>query len=193
MEKLNATGIATHPWYAIRSRSNAERSVFQLLQHRGLDPFLPSYRERRVWSDRIKEIDVPLFPGYLFCRFDFDNRLPILSTPGVLNIVGLGRNPSQIPEHEIEAVQRLLAHDLRLRPSPFLKVGNVVRIEYGPLAGLEGVLEEFRNNFRLVVSVTMLQRSVAAELDSAWIRPLSPSTMGTERIPTFRPSLRECA
>lgn len=159
------------PWFAIRVRSNFERRVCTALQGSGYQTFLPTYQERRSWSDRIKEVKVPLFPGYTFCRFDPERRLPILQVPGVVNIVSFGSRPEPVPDDEISAVRTMVETDLAVRPWPFLRVGQRVRIRKGPLTGAEGFLVEFKNSFRLVVSITILNRSVAAELDGAWVTP----------------------
>jgi transcription antitermination factor NusG len=114
---------------------------------------------------------VPLFPGYTFCRFNAERRLPILQIPGVVNIVSFGNHPAPIPENEISTVRSVVETDLAVRPWPFLQVGQKVRIQKGPLAGVEGFLVEFKHSFRLVVSVTLLNRSVAAEVDGSWVKP----------------------
>lgn len=164
-----------HPWFALRVRSNFERMAYQGLRGRGFDPYLPMYRQRRQLSDRIKEGEYPLFPGYVFCRMDPQNRLPVLMTPGVVHVVGLGKIPTPIPEAEIGAVQALLQSGLPANPWPYLHAGQPILIASGPLAGTEGILVECKNTYRLVVSVHLLQRSVSAEVDAAWVRPLTPT------------------
>jgi transcription antitermination factor NusG len=167
-------GVIVSPWYAIRVRSNFENAVSASLASKGYPEFLPTYRSRRRWSDRIKEVRMPLFPGYVFCRFDPNNRLPILQTPGVVNVVSFAKTPTPVEESEIAAVQRIVASDVLSRPWPFLNAGDRVQVIDGPLAGLEGILLEFKKSLRLVVSVTLLQRSVAVEIDGDWVRPLCP-------------------
>jgi len=144
------------------------------LPGRGYTEFLPLYRTGRAWSDRIKELHLALFPGYLFCRFDPDNRLPVLSTPHVHLIVGVGRTPVPVDESEIRAVQLICNSGLGPSPWPYLRTGQRVRIEGGPLFGVEGILIGVKNSRRLVVSVTLLQRSVAVEIDQQWARPVGP-------------------
>jgi transcription antitermination factor NusG len=136
----------------------------------GYEEFLPLYKCRKRWSDRIKEVQAPLFPGYLFCRFDPQNRLPILKTPGVIQIVGYNRQPIPVDEDEVKSIQTLVTSGIPNQPWPFLKVGERVQIEAGPLRGLEGVLTEFKGNRRLILSVSLLQRSVAVEMDAAFVR-----------------------
>jgi transcription antitermination factor NusG len=126
-----------------------------------------------MWSDRKKDLDLPLFPGYIFCRFDVQARLPILTTPGVVSIAGAGKTPLAISEVEIDAIQTMIRSGLHLQPWPQLVVGSRVVIETGPLKGLEGVAMDIKKKYRLFVSVPMLQRSVSVEIDREWVRPLS--------------------
>ncbi len=162
----------SYPWYALWVKSRYENTVALHLQARGYESFLPLYKCRHRWSDRFKEIDAPLFPGYVFCRFSPLNRLPILSIPGVVHVVGIGRAPAPLEESEIAAIQAAVKSGLPSQPWPFLQVGRRVRIEYGPLFGLEGILLDFRGRQRLVLSVTLLQRSVAVQVDRAWVTPM---------------------
>ncbi len=162
-----------HSWYAVRVRPRFERLVSTSLSGKGYDEYLPLYRSRRKWSDRAKDLDLPLFPGYLFCRFDVDVRLPILTTPGVISVVGIGRIPVAIPDSEVDAIQTMIRSGLHLQPWPQLAVGSRVLIEQGPLKGLEGVALDVKKKFRLFVSVPLLQRSVSVEIDREWVRPLS--------------------
>lgn len=161
------------PWYALQVRARQEAGVSEQLEGQGFERFLPVYKLRKRWSDRIKEFDAPLFPGYLFCRFNPQNRLPILKTPGVIQIVGFNSIPAAVDEEEILSIQRLVASGIRHQPCPFLTVGDRVRISAGPLAGLEGLLTDVKGAHRLVLSVSLLQRSVAVEIDSAFITPLA--------------------
>src|SRR5881409_2808314 len=151
---------AEHPWYALRIRSRHEKVIAATLFDKGYEVFLPLHRCKRRWSDRIKEMALPLFPGYLFCRFDLQKRLPVLVTPGILHVVGIGKAPVALGEHEIAAIQSIVASRLRVEPWPFLEIGQRLRIERGPLMGVEGILVARKKPFRLVVSVTLLQRSV---------------------------------
>jgi transcription antitermination factor NusG len=162
-----------HSWYAIRVRARCERIVSAALSGKGYDEYLPLYHSRRKWSDRAKDLDLPLFTGYLFCRFDVQVRLPVLTTPGVISIVGSGRIPVAIPDREIDAIQTLIRSGLHLQPWPQLVVGSRVVIEKGPLKGLEGVALDVKKKYRLFVSVPLLQRSVSVEIDREWVRPLS--------------------
>jgi len=163
----------TYPWFALRVRSRYEHTVATHLQRRGYESLLPLYKCRHRWSDRFKEIDLPLFPGYVFCQFNPLNRLPILSIPGVVHVVGVGRTPVPIDESEIAAFQAAVKSGLPRQPWPFLEIGHRVRIACGPLCGVQGILLGFRGHQRLVLSVTLLQRSVAVQIDEAWVQPIS--------------------
>lgn len=143
--------------------------VHEFLLAKGYESFLPLYKCRRQWSDRIKDLELPLFPGYLFCRFNLYHRLPILQTPGILCIVGIGKSPVPISEGEISAVRSVVEARLPAQPWPFLQTGQTVRLRCGPLAGLDGIVVQLKSSCRLVVSIKLLQRSVAAEIDSAWV------------------------
>jgi transcription antitermination factor NusG len=166
-------GASTSQWFAVRTASGREKFVATHLQSKGFEEFLPFYRTKRQWSDRTKEVELPLFPGYLFCRFDFNNRLPILVTPGVKLIVGFGKNPTPVPDAEIEALRRVVASGVAAEPhQQYLTVGERVRIREGSLAGVEGILVDVKNSWRIVLSVEILQRSVSVELDRAAIEPV---------------------
>jgi transcription antitermination factor NusG len=159
-------------WFAVRTASGRERSVASQLQARGIEEFLPVYRTRRQWSDRTRESELPLFPGYIFCRFDFNRRLPILITPGVQMIVGVGKLPAPISDIEIDNLRRVVASGAAAHPhDQYLTIGERVRIREGSLAGVEGILVDVKNSWRIVLSVELLQRSVSVELDRAAIEP----------------------
>jgi transcription termination/antitermination protein NusG len=160
------------PWFALRVKPNHEKSVAAILREKRFEEFLPLFRSRRRWSDRIKAVDLPLFPGYLFCRLNLnlDNRMPLLTTPGLLYIVGRGRTPEPVNEGEILDIRLISLSGLPYAPWPSLIIGQKVRLEAGPLCGLEGVLTRIGNQHKIYVSVTLLQRSVSVEVDSDWIR-----------------------
>jgi transcription antitermination factor NusG len=157
---------ALYPWFALQVRMRHEIGVADQLKGKGYEWFLPLYKARRHWSDRVKEVDSPLFPGYLFCRLNPHDRLPILKTPGVTQIVGCNHVPVPVDEQEIEAIRRLIASGVPNVPCAYLEVGSKVRIEAGALRGLEGILTELKGKRRLVLSITLLQRSVAVEIDA---------------------------
>lgn len=160
-------------WYAVQVRSRHEDVVARHLRVRSLEAFLPLYRQRHRWSDRFKEVDLPLFPGYVFCQLNPLNRLPVLSVPGVVQIVGAGKNLLPIDESEIAAIKTAVQSGLPTRPSPFLEIGQKVRIEDGPLCGIEGILSGFGRHQQLVLSISLLQRSIAVEIDSGSVRAMS--------------------
>ena len=167
-----------HHWFALRVKSNFEKTVAAVVHYKGFEEFLPLCHRRHRWSDRVKSIDLPLFPGYLFCRIDPDLRLPILTIPGALHFVGIGKTPVPIDDSEIAAIQLAVRSGLPAEPWEYLNVGQLVRLDYGPLAGLEGILIEARKQFRIVVSVSLLQRSLAVEIERKWVTPL-----GADRRP----------
>jgi transcription antitermination factor NusG len=159
------------PWFALQVRTRHETAIAGFLEAKGYEQFVPLYDIKKRWSDRIKVTQAPLFPGYLFCRLDPQYRLPVLKTPGVIQIVGSNRIPAPIDEVEIQAIQTLVASGLQTQPWPFLAVGDQVRIETGCLRGMDGIVVKLKENYRLVVSVTLLRRSVAVEIDSALVEP----------------------
>jgi transcription antitermination factor NusG len=166
-------------WYALCVRLGFERVASQALGNKGYEQFLPLYPSARRWSDRAKQIHLPLFPGYLFCRLNVQERLlPVLTTPGVISILGSGPVPSAVPEIEISAIQAVVRSGLSAQPVPYFAGGAKVLIERGPLKGLEGIVLGTKNSnaekqCRLVVSVSLLQRSIAVEIQREWVRPLS--------------------
>ena len=174
-------------WFALQVRSRYEPIVAAMLRCQGYTWFLPTYKCRRQWSDRIKEFELPLFPGYLFCKFNLQHRLPILKIPGLISIVGIGKTPFPVDEVEITALRSLVNCDLPCQPWPYLKIGQRVRIKYGSLSGLEGILIASKSHYRIVVSVTLLQRSVATEIDSAWVDPILEPLSSPPRSHMSRP------
>jgi len=162
----------THPWYALQVASHCERAVSAGLGLRGYEGFLPVFRSRRRWSDRYRDVDLPLFPGYVFCRLDVKKRLPVLLTPGVVRIVGFGRTPVPVDEGEIASLQTVVRSGLLMRPWPFLRAGQMVTLEEGPLRNATGILTEIDGSEQLVVSVSLLCRSLAVAVPRHSIRPV---------------------
>jgi transcription antitermination factor NusG len=152
-------------WYALTVKPRHERTASRYLRDKGLEEFSPVYRVRRRWSDRWKELELCLFPGYVFCRFSYEERLQILGTPGITSVVGFAKSPSPVPDAEIAAIQTMVNSGRRLEPLPNLRIGEWVRIEEGCLNGLCGTLLHERGSWRVVVNVELLQRSVAVEID----------------------------
>lgn len=172
-----------HPWYALQVRPRYEKIVASTLAFKGFEGYLPLYRYRSRWSDRIKEIHAPLFPGYLFCRFDINKRLPIMITPGVIRVVDTGRKLLPVDDREIEAIQTIVLSGLKTEPYSYLKIGAAVRIEMGSLAGVEGIIVRVNGSPKLVVSINLLQRSVAVEVDESWVVPVSQNPSVQQKPP----------
>jgi len=168
-------GLEDNPrqWFALTVKYQHERRVEGVLCANGVDTFLPLYRARRQWSDRVKDLDAPLFPGYVFGRFLMRDRARIENTPGVSRIVSFAGLPAPVADQEIDGVRAALASKLPLGPWPYLlKVGSRVRIERGPLRGIEGTLLREGSCLRLVLGVELLQRSLAVEVDAETIGPI---------------------
>lgn len=160
------------PWYAVRVRSNFERNVSSSLRGKGYDEYLPVYCKSSRWSDRVKDVYRPLFPGYVFCQLDIQHRLGVLTTPGVISIVGFGGEFIPVPEEEMRSIRTIANSGLSYAPWEFLREGQRVRIRSTVLDGLEGFVVQLKNDFRVVLSVELLQRSVAVQVDRRCIEPL---------------------
>jgi transcription antitermination factor NusG len=155
------------PWFAIYTRHQHEKMVAQILSAKGLQVFLPLYNSTRRWKDRTVQLTLPLFPGYLFLRGMEERRLQVVTTPGIVSILTVSGEPAVIPESEIEAVRKAIEWGNRVEPHPFLRSGDRVRVIAGPLQGVEGILVRKKNLCRLVLSVELLERSAAVEVDVA--------------------------
>ena len=162
---LTAEPQCAPSWFAVRVLPRHEKMVNSVLGHKGFETFLPMYSRRHRYSSRTRCFDLPLFPGYLFCRLDLSTRLPLLTTPGVIQMVGVGRTPIPVDEQEIVAIQRAVESRLPLTPVSGWQAGQRGRITDGPLTGLEGAIVRVKAAVRLVLSVTLLQRSVCVEID----------------------------
>jgi len=165
--------MVTSPWYAVQVRSRSEFTASDYLTVSGYDTFLPSYKEIRRWSDRSKLVQVPFFPGYVFCRLNINARLPVLQAPGVLSIVGFGNRFEPVDEADIAAVRAVADSQVFARPCPYLTVGQSVVLTRGPLAGIEGLLMDVKNERRLIVSIHLLQRSLAVHVDLADVKAVN--------------------
>ncbi|MEQ1949280.1 MAG: transcription termination/antitermination NusG family protein [Bryobacteraceae bacterium] len=163
--------VQEQPWFVLKVRTRSEALVVNHLRGRAYETFLPTYQEARQYSDRIKKVESPLFPGYVFCRLEPNNRLPILKTNGVEYILGANNVPEEVPVREICALQKLMVAGVDARPHPFLRRGQKVKIGCGAFAGVEGLIVQERGVDRFVLSIAMLQRSVAVEMDRTWVRP----------------------
>ena len=157
-------------WFALHVRPRFESYVELQLGGKGYEVFLPTYESRRRWSDRVKTVVQPLFPGYVFCRFDVSARLPILVTPGVNSVVGVGKTPIPVDPGEITAIRNVINSGIASYPCDYIRDGESVRVESGPLEGLVGIVQRSKNSDRLVVSLTLLMRSVSVEIDRSWVK-----------------------
>jgi len=162
---------ADHAWHVLFTRHQHEKVVAHILSGKGFEVFLPLYWSIHRWKDRNKQVCLPLFPSYVFLRGGLWRRLDILTTPGVHFVVASGGRFADIPEEEINAVRKMV-EIARVEPHPFVKCGDRVRVKYGPLTGVEGILIRKRDQFRLVVSVEILGRSVAADIDASSVERL---------------------
>lgn len=151
-------------WFALQVRHGYETQVGTLLHQKGYEQFVPTYSCRRRWSDRWKDVELPLFAGYVFCKFSVEVHAPIITTSGVIRIVGIGRQPVPVENTEIEAVRAAMTSGFRTQPHPYLAVGSKVRIAKGPLSGVEGILSGHRGQY-LVLSIHAVQGSVAVVVD----------------------------
>jgi transcription antitermination factor NusG len=152
-------------WFAIYTRHQHEKAIAQMLSAKGLEVFLPLYNATRRWKDRTMHLSLPLFPCYLFLRGMMERRLEVVTTPGIVSILSINGEPAAIPESEIESVRKAIEWGNRVEPHPFLRCGDRVRVISGPLQGLEGILVRKKNLYRLVLSVEILERSAAVEVD----------------------------
>jgi transcription antitermination factor NusG len=172
-------GTGIERWFAVQVRTRWESSAALLLSGKGYQTLLPTYSAQKRWNGRLRQVNAPLFPGYVFCQFDTQKRLPILVTPGVISVVSQGKVPLPVDEAEIAAIRTLVSSGVPVEPWPFLEIGQKVRIESDALQGLEGILVQFKGNHRVVLSVSLLRRSVALEIDRASVRPLGPVRVET--------------
>jgi transcription antitermination factor NusG len=159
-------------WWALYTRHQHEKAVAEMLSAKGFEVFLPLYETQRRWRDRKKMLWLPVFPGYLFVRGGHGRRLQIVSTPGIHLILSNGDHAAIIPEEEILAIRKAVEGPFRIEPHPFLKCGERVRVKRGTLEGVEGVLVRKKNLCRLVLSVDLLERSVAVEIDASDVEPV---------------------
>jgi transcription antitermination factor NusG len=153
-------------WYAAYTSANHEKRVALQLVQRSVEHFLPLYESVRRWKDRRMKLQMPLFPGYVFVRLALRDRLQVLQVPGVARLVGFSGLPCALPNSEIEAMQTCLERKAYLQPHPYVQVGRRVRVKCGPLAGLEGIVVRKKNRVRFVISLDLIQRSVAVEVEA---------------------------
>jgi transcription antitermination factor NusG len=179
-------------WYAVYTKHQHEKSASNLLSKKGFEVLLPLYNARRHWKDRAKIVSLPVFPCYLFLRADLDRRLDVLRTPGVFWLVGNEGRACPIPESEIEAVRKITQNPLQIEPHPYpsLQDGDFVRIRNGALAGIQGILMHIKNRYRVILSVSVLQKAVSVEVDISSVESVkSPSGI----VPPPQAELRRIA
>jgi transcription antitermination factor NusG len=160
-------------WYALYVATRKEKLVASSLTEKGFECFLPVCNTRRIWSDRIKVVPVPVFPGYVFSRFDARFRLPLLTMPGVGGIVGNGKIPASIPDRELDAIRLALQNGFAIEPCDRLERGDLVRVTRGALAGVEAEFIRYRGTDRIILSVSLIQRSVAVDIDRLCVEPIT--------------------
>lgn len=160
------------PWYAVYTKHQHEKAAYDLLSGKGFEVFLPLYRAEHRWKDRTKVVSLPVFPSYLFVRTDFERKLEVLQTPGVFWLVESGGRPCEVPNSEIEAVRKITQSATKAEPHPYLKCGDYVRVRKGALAGIAGVLVRVKNRYRVVVSLDLLHKAIAAEVDYSMVEPI---------------------
>jgi transcription termination/antitermination protein NusG len=160
-------------WFALTAKPRHEKVVAANLHVKGLESFVPLYRSKRQWTDRIQSVDLPLFPGYVFCRFAYASRVSVLNTPGVTSVVCFSDVPTPVADDDILRIRAIQASGLPAHPWPYVQVGQRARIERGSLAGLEGVLIREKDALRVVISVELLRRAVAVEIDRDMVRAVA--------------------
>ena len=178
--------MVTSCWYALTVAPRHERTASRYLREKGFEEFSPTYRSRRRWSDRVKEVELCLFPGYIFCRFFNQERLQILNTPGITSIVGFAKTPMPVPDGEIAAIQTMVTSGRQVQPWPYLLAGELVRIEEGCLHTLCGTLLRNKDCWRVVVNLELLGRSVAVEIDREALTPVNNERKPIQHALTLR-------
>ncbi|MGC1484001.1 MAG: UpxY family transcription antiterminator [Candidatus Acidiferrum sp.] len=159
-------------WYAAYTCANHERRVADQFLERGVENFLPQYESVRKWKDRKVRLQMPLFPGYVFVHLPLQNRLNVLQVPGVAYLVGSAGRPVAVPEEEFARIRGLLRKGLRAEPHPYLATGRRVKVRSGPLEGMAGIVVRRKNGNRLVISLELIQRAMAVDVDSADVEEL---------------------
>jgi transcription antitermination factor NusG len=171
LETLVKSEEQVERWYAVSVRPKHEKIVARHLECRGLNYFLPVYRSVRCWKNRRKELDMSLFPGYVFVNLNLRNRLSVLRAPGVVRFVLFQGQPAAIPDCEIRALESSLSAGRELQPHPYLRQGARVRVKRGPLLGAAGIMIHRKQRFRLVLSIDLIKRSVMIEVDEGDVEP----------------------
>jgi len=163
-------------WFALQTMPKNEKKTDYLLRQKGYECFTPTYRQKRKWSDRTVEIELPLFPSYVFCHLSPSSLGKVIATQGVTRVVGFGGKPAEIAVEEIDALQRLAQSHFLREPWNYLPNGTVVLVETGPLAGVQGIICQPDDKRQLIISITLLQRSVLIQLDEGTIVSIVPDS-----------------
>ena len=159
-------------WYAAYTRANHERRVADQLDERGVQNYLPQYESVRNWKDRKVRLQLPLFPGYVFVHLGLPSRLQVLQVPGVAWLVSFAGRPAAVPEEEFARIRGFLDKGFRAEPHPYLKAGRRVRVRSGPFEGLEGIVVRRKNSARLVISLELIERAMAVDVEEAVLEQL---------------------
>jgi len=168
---MHATALDS--WYALYTKHQHEKAVARNLTCKGFEIFLPLYAAARNWKDRVKLLSLPLFPCYVFFRGDLGRRLDIITTPGIHALVSNAGQPAAIPAVELDCIRQAVVSGASVRPHPLLKCGDWVRVRCGPLAGIQGILLRKKNVYRLVISLEMLGKAAAVEVDAVLVERLN--------------------
>jgi transcription antitermination factor NusG len=177
-ESPSAQTNSESAWYAVYTRHQHEKTVARILTVKGFETFLPLYQTPRRWQDRVKLLSLPLFPCYVFLKGGLDRRLAIATTPGIHAFVLSAGQPASISAVEIEAIRRAIESGSHVEPHPFLKTGQWVRVKSGPFEGIQGILVRKKSLYRLVLSVEMLGKAAAVEVDVAQVERLNSKAFG---------------
>ncbi len=159
-------------WYALYTYPRHEKAVAEQLESKAVEAFLPTFTTESRWKDRRVRIQTPVFAGYVFARISPGQRSKVLNAPGVIRMLSFNGAPAPIDDSEIEAVKLCLERGAALKPCPFLEVGDRVRVRSGILEGLEGLISRCKNDRRLIVPITLINQSVAIEIDVQLLEPL---------------------
>lgn len=159
-------------WYALYTCPRHEKRVAEQIEQRRISCFLPMYRSVRRWKDRRKELELALFPGYVFVRIALQDKLQVLKVPGAVRLVTFNGQPAALPEQEIECLRKRQSNSSIIEPHPYLRVGRRVRVRRGPMQGLEGIIRRTKENCRVVFSLDLIMRSVSVEVDEADLEPV---------------------
>jgi transcription antitermination factor NusG len=189
--KTSGSGLAVGPgflgnWFAAYTYSHHEKRVASHFHERQIESFLPLYSTRHRWKNGCDmNLELPLFPNYVFVHIDPRERVRILEVPGVLSLVGFGRNLSPLPDFEIEALRSVLGQR-KIEPHAYLVIGERVLIKAGPMTGMQGVLLRKKNNFRVVLALDAIMQCVAVEVDADDLEPAARHTGRAILLPNFR-------